>query len=424
MAYELHAADLEPLLLGGAFFGSGGGGTLVSARHLAAQFGTGGTYPIDTIRVVTVAEATEGDAVMVAYLGAPDAINRTTYPAGPIEAVRQVQARLAAQGRKLAYIAPPESGALGFIVAALVAARLGLSVIDGDGAGRAVPSLPMLTYAAAQVTPRPTLLVSENQLCVELNVTPRSGNDGCTIHQQDVSDIVEQMTRPIVAAPQFGQFGGLAMWIMSPEQLARAMTIRGTLSRALDTGRHLQRGQLRTAADMVAFLRSRFGLAARIISAPGHIVSAQADTAGGFDTGKVILKAGQTTYTVVYQNESLLAWDSNRPAPLATAPDSIAYFVEGDGQSVYSNGDLLLADGSLDPALAHRTAVLIAWEADAALRQPGGLILDSFRTLLADLGYLGPYVPVGAADTAGTAAVPPPPQPSALPAAVVSGDVA
>jgi len=35
---------------------------------------------------------------MVAYLGSPAAINGATYPEGPVEAVQQVQQRLAASG--------------------------------------------------------------------------------------------------------------------------------------------------------------------------------------------------------------------------------------------------------------------------------------------------------------------------------------
>ena len=173
MAYELRKEDLEPLLLGAAFFGSGGGGTIESARHLAAHFVPGDYYSTDTIKVVSVEEATEGAAVMVAYLGAPEAINSAIYPLGPVTAVQNVQARLALQSTKLAYVMPPESGALGFTVAALVAAKLGLAVIDADGAGRAVPSLPMLTFAAAEIDPRPAFLVSQGGLCVELDVTPR-----------------------------------------------------------------------------------------------------------------------------------------------------------------------------------------------------------------------------------------------------------
>ena len=40
----------------------------------------------------------------------------------------------------------------------------GKAVVDGDGAGRAVPSLPMLTFAARHVDPRPAILVSQDGL--------------------------------------------------------------------------------------------------------------------------------------------------------------------------------------------------------------------------------------------------------------------
>ena len=116
MAFDLRREDLEPLLLGAAFFGSGGGGTIESARHLAAHFVAGDYYPTDTVKVVSVEEATEGAAVMVAYLGAPKAINSATYPLGPVTAVQNVKTRLDGQSPKLAYVMPPESGALGFTV--------------------------------------------------------------------------------------------------------------------------------------------------------------------------------------------------------------------------------------------------------------------------------------------------------------------
>jgi len=347
------------------------------------------------VKVVSVEEATEGAAVMVAYLGAPEAINSATYPLGPVTAVQNVQARLGSQSTKLAYVMPPESGALGFTVAALVAAKLGLAVIDADGAGRAVPSLPMLTFAAAEIDPRPAFLVSQGGLCVELDVTPRSGNAGAPTHQRDVSAIVEQMMRPVVADPEFGQFGGLAMWVMKPADIGRATPIRGTLTRALKLGRALHAGGIGSARQMTDYLVEYCGLAARAVSEPGELVSAEVDTSGGFDVGKIRIQAGQRTYTVMYQNESLLVWDSERPQPIVLAPDSVAYYVGGEGQSVFSNGDLVNADGSLNPAIGKRPVTLIAWRAEAELRKPG-LILDSFMQLLNSLNYLGPYVPLEA----------------------------
>jgi len=132
MSYLLNHDDLESLLLGACFFGSGGGGTLTSARSLLAQFHAGDYYPRAQVRVVSVDEATDGDTVMVAYLGSPVAINGAHFPHGPVGAVIAVRERLAREKRTLSYLAPPESGALGFLVACLVAAHLGLAVIDAE----------------------------------------------------------------------------------------------------------------------------------------------------------------------------------------------------------------------------------------------------------------------------------------------------
>ncbi|MQA37040.1 DUF917 domain-containing protein [Rugamonas aquatica] len=394
MAFELKQSDMEALLQGGCFFGSGGGGTITSARHLAQNFIAGDYYPTASVRVVDVAEAINGDAVMVAYLGAPVAINQVQYPDGPVKAVAMIKEHLEKQGRKLAYIVPPESGALGFVVACLVAAHFGLEVVDADGAGRAVPSLPMLTFAAEGLNPRPTMLVSQQGLQVELDVTPRGDVNGCSRHQQDVAAIIEQMVRPIVAEQEFGQFGGLAMWIMDTETLARGLPIRGTLNRALRLGRMLQQRELGSAAEMVRYLEEKAGLGARTLFGPGSITAVKEDTSGGFDVGKVTLESEDGLCTVVYQNESLLAWNSAQGQPIGMAPDSLTYFVEGEGQQVFSNGDLLQADGTLNPQVQGRPVSVIGIGAAAPLRVPGGLILDSFMEQVAQLGYLGPYLPL------------------------------
>lgn len=394
MALTLNRADLEALIIGGCFFGSGGGGTLESARQLVSHFERGAYYPTDTVTVLSVDEVHEGEAVMVAYMGSPEAIDGAAYPLGPVQAVATIQAQLRAQGRQLTHVVPPESGALGFSVACLVAARLGLTVIDGDGAGRAVPSLPMLTYAAQHVDPRPAVLVSQDGLTVELDVTPAKGEHGDPQHQQDVSIILEQMMRPIVAAPEFKEFGGLAMWVMKPAELRRAMPITGTLTRALQLGQALRNGEARSLRDMQALLRTRWGLEALPLCATGELWEAAVDTTGGFDLGTVSVRSGDATTEVLYQNESLLAWSSRHAHPLGMAPDSLCWFFEGEGDAVASNGDLVQPDGRLNPAYRGRPVTLLGLPAAAPLRVPGGLILDSFMAQVNTLGYRGPYVPV------------------------------
>lgn len=387
MAYELTIDDMDALLTGACLFGSGGGGTVASARKLLAHFREGDYYPHSRVRVLGVDEVTTGDAVMTAYLGAPAAITNADYPRGPVLAVQQIQARLAAQGRRLAYLVPPESGALGFVVTCLVAARLGLAVIDGDGAGRAVPSLPQLSFAA-NIDPRPAFLVSESGLSVELNVTPADGT-----HSQTAA-IIDNMLRPIVAEARFGQFGGLAMWVMDPAQLRRALPVRGTLTRALALGRLLLGGQIRNAGELIRQLHVHFNLQARILFGPARFVAASLDTGNGFDRGSITLQAGTRHCRVLYQNESLLAWADDQAQPLAMAPDTLAYFIEDSGQYVCSNSELLSADGTLAPALSQGSVSLIGIAAHPALTQPGSALQASFHQLVASLGYHGPYLPL------------------------------
>jgi uncharacterized protein len=252
----------------------------------------------------------------------------------------------------------------------------------------------MLTFAARHVDPRPAILVSQDGLSVELDVTPAKGTGGDRQHQQDVSVIVEQMMRPIVAAPEFKQFGGLAMWVMTPAKLREALPITGTLTRALEFGRAVRAGAFKSVDEVIKQLHDRWGVKALALFPTGELWESAVDTTGGFDLGTVTVKAGGHTAEVLYQNESLLAWSSDRAQPLCMAPDSICWFFEGDGEVVASNGDIVQPDGSLNPAYRGRPVTLLGLSANPLLRVPGGLILDSFMQQVNTLGYRGPYVPV------------------------------
>jgi DUF917 family protein len=408
---------LKALIQGGCFFGSGGGGTLESANNLLNCFAADAElppaqryYPKHEIPVVTVPGVEDGSSVVVAYLGAPARIANVKYPEGPVRAVEQVILQLSKSGRQsLKYIVPPESGALGFLVACLVAAKFDLAVVDGDGAGRAVPSLPMLTFASECVPPRPAYLASQslsqerNSLVVELDV---QGGEACGSHedQENVCTIIEHMLRPIVSEPEFGQFGGLALWIMDRVMLQQALRIPSTLKRAWLLGRALLDQKITTGEAMVQYLASLQMKPCLLCS--GRFASGTLDTSGGFDLGRIEIEnetGGKTL--VLYQNESLIAWQSDLDHPRAMAPDSIAYFLEnvtnedGSPQYVASNGDLVDQVGNILPKYANARVTVIGIPADPVLRETKGpkqegLILRSFMDQLRTMGYFGPYVPV------------------------------
>lgn len=406
--------DLEALIRGGCFFGSGGGGTLASASHLLSCFEKDARkakaeryYPTHEVTVVPADEVRDGDSIVVAYLGAPARIADAEYPFGPINAVKRAMARLP-RGQQIRYIVPPESGALGFVVACLVAAKLGLSVVDGDGAGRAVPSLPMLTFAAECISPSPAFLASQGKaeqdsLVVELGI---DGAARCGEHddQKNVCTIVEHMLRPIVSEPQFGQFGGLAIWPMTPDELRGALPIKGTLTRALALGRAIRAGTLATGRAMIGHLNERQPSPVAFLLCEGRLASGSVQTSGGFDVGRIeISDPRRGKATCLYQNETLLAWRADCDHPVAMAPDSIMYFLSlgTAAEQVASNGDLVDDQGQILPDLKAAHVTVIGLSADLNLRKPDGakdegLILGSFMDVAKSMGYLGPYVPVEA----------------------------
>lgn len=395
MAFELHRQqDLEALAYGGCLFGSGGGGTLASALNLARHC-TDAYYPKDRpIRVVSVEEATEGDSVMVAYMGAPLALQQASLPLGPVAAVQRMQAHLQSLGRKLAYVVPDESGALGFVVACLVASRLGLAVVDADGAGRAVPELPMLTYANTSIAPCPAWFSNGHGVCVDVEVAPSADGEGGPGHQQSVTTVIEALARPLLTDSAFNQIAGLSMWAMSPHQLARALPVRNTLTRALKAGTALLRQELQTAEALLGFLSTELGIQARLLFGPGRLRSVTETTTNSFDLGTVVIEADGRQCTVLSQNESLLAWSSEQGQPIAMAPDSVAYFVAGAGQNVFSNGDLAQAGGQPNPQACGRPFYVLGLPAEPALRDPRSLMFRSFAGAVQQMGYYGPYLPL------------------------------
>lgn len=255
----------------------------------------------------------------------------------------------------------------------------------------------MLTFASECVPPDPAFVVSQGGLAVELDVEA-SGVRGGHAHQSDMATIVEHMLRPIISEPQFGQFGGLAIWIMDPPSLERALKVRGTLSRALKLGEKILSGRIETCDSLLAYLKTECSLAAFPLFA-GTLHAGSLSSAGGFDLGRIEIRQKARSALSLYQNESLIAWDNTLGHPLAMAPDSIAYFLSSGPQRVASNGDLVAADGSILPAFRDAAVTLVGIAADPSLRvihgsAEQGLILKSFLSQLQAMGYYGGYIPV------------------------------
>ena len=411
---ELNKEDLENIVRGACLLSSGGGGTYSSGLNLLKAFIKGPYYDqdyVDYIDVDDLPNSCTDCGLVVAYMGAPEAIANLKYPEAGVNAAKKVKALMEAKGQKLAYIVPVEIGALSSIVACTVAAKLGIPVINGDGAGRAVPELTMTTFAGHDVSTNPTILANKDDLAIQLDVdSPDDTNN-------NNAAIVEAVARPTISLPEFGEQAGLAMWVMPAVQIKDVVKITQTLVACKEVGKAISQLQGRLNPISISKLLVeciKTSLNTKVFElCSGTLCSAENITEGGFDHGKVVINSNGSTITILFQNENLLAWNSASVKPLAMAPDAIAYVVYDD-QIVYSNGDLIGEDNALVKSLVGRKVSVIGIAAQTELRdseahkskvrqairlqstndKKGGEISHSFELALEKLGYYGKYVPL------------------------------
>ena len=105
----------------------------------------------------------------------------------------------------------------------------------------------------------------------------------------------------------------------------------------------------------------------------GELKSATTLTAGGFDVGVITIKDNRVKgdpehlYKIIFQNESLILWDSNSAQPLVMAPDLICYLIDY-GKYVFTNGDIMRGD-ALKEELHKKEIVVYGIAAPRALME-------------------------------------------------------
>ena len=379
---EYTKTDLLDIVEGATFLAAGGGGSRASGHSLASHF------PDDLkIPVLTVDEAAKSDKLtaVVAYIGAPTAIAGIEKPVAAINALRQLEKVCKLRyGKGIGQIVPVEIGALSSIVACTVAGYEGLPVVDGDGAGRAVPSLTNLTFAALSTDPTAICNVSDESLLITVKAAAAT----------------EGLVRPIISASAFDNEAGLALWPMTGEQLRKSVPIRGTLELCREAGKILRITPVDKVKALLQFLAA-YGLRPEQL-ARGTLTKFTDSASGGFDYGTTVIDTGDALLQIYNQNENLILWNDHSSAPPIMVPDPLCY-ITAAGQP-FSNADLT-------DAMKGTEVILVGMPARPELRQEP--LLQSFMTILANTGYAGAYVPfesllaVNAAAGAKPAARPP-----------------
>lgn len=361
----LSKSDLEQLVSGACFFGSGGGGPLLTGRQLVA------TLPDDAaIRLATVAEAAADPrqlTAVVAFIGEPSAAAGETMSAVPgLNAFDALNTWCrSAMQKSIGYIVAVEIGAVNAVAACVVAQQRGIAALDADCAGgRSVPALELATPSTFGVSASPTFVANDASQVIQVN-----GAGG-----RETDDII----RGIISAPELSDIAGIALWVMTSDQVATALPSQGTVTRAIRYGAVLTTPPV-DVDQIFAMLAGDFPVLERWRGRVLPVTPATA--AGGFDFGKVRidLDDSDATLTLINQNENLLMWASDAAAPLVLLPDSLNYL--GTNGQVMSNVEIVAYAGKEIWVIGIRAQPFMVNDAVTYILSTGA-------------SYFGPYVPL------------------------------
>lgn len=426
---RLSRRDIENIAVGACFLGGGGGGSLEAARYsIEAFYNEEKDDPLE-VEVASVESLKPHKyGLVTAIMGAPEVIKDVDRPERCLKAVHMIKHFLHQQNPKaeLSYIVPAEVGPVSMTIACLVAAKLGIKVVDGDGAGRSVPTLPCLTFSTtAGVLPIPIAVANKHHnVCFFATLTPFEEQSISPVLNQwsektvplnpdltsrlssTMGDCLDHFIRPLLAEKETGNFAGLATWLMDGRQIEKAVRIRSTLKLAWLLGARME--EIGTATQMIETLDELGVKGARILFENGTFEDAATKPLIGgttgqietFDHGEIYISSDTGRCVVHYLNETLYISgekDSSHPF-LYTAPDVIAYFVEPSApgakeQKVFTNADLVGVDGKLKVDLKNRKVFIIGRPAHKELTSDT-LIIGKFRELLHSVGYDGYLMPV------------------------------
>lgn len=310
--FEVNEEMLEALAIGAGILGTGGGGNPYLGKVEALQHLRAGKR----IEVVGVDElADDAFITSVGGMGSPTVgVERVGRGDECLRALRALERHV---GRCFTHVIPGEIGGSNSMRPMIVAAQVGVPVVDGDGMGRAFPELQMDTFSIYGVAPTPGTLAD-----------PR----GHEVVFDKISDPVTLERYARVVTVQMGGAAGYAFPPMTAEEVQRT-AIRGTVTLAIDIGRAVLEARAALANAVNAALSVSGGR--RLFH--GKIADVERRMLGGFARGVLLLEgtgpdAGRSVQ-IDFQNENLIARASDGEI-LAVVPDLICLVDEDTAEPI------------------------------------------------------------------------------------------
>lgn len=331
---------VEHVAVGGAILGGGGGGSLnegINFGKLAVEYGN------PRIRSVSVFDASEV-ILTVSGVGAPAAADSHVKPADYVQAVELIINRLNERGQTVAALMTNEMGGFASVNGLLQSAVTGLPILDAACNGRAHPTGPMGSIG-----------LSGDETVLQAGVGGKAYTEQrhellVEAHLSSAADTIRQTAEAA---------GGLVAVARNPitAEYAESNAALSVYDQAKALGEAVQ-----TADDGESAAAEVASLLDGEVAVTGTVDSRELETAGGFDTGTVVVDGNKLTFWNEYMT---LNRNSKR---VATFPDlittldadtgrpiSTAEITEGQSVTVVvaPASSLTLGAGMEDPGLFH-----------------------------------------------------------------------
>jgi len=230
-------AELEDIAVGAAILGTGGGGDPYIGKLLAQA----AIREHGPVQMVAVDELDDDDFVVPsAMMGAPTVMIEK-LPRGT-EVIRAFEALGAYVGRRPTHTTSIEAGGLNSTTPFVVAAQLGIPLVDADGMGRAFPEIQMIVATMHGVKATPMTLADEKGNSAVIDTIDNSWT--------------ERLARTLTV--DFGATAMIALYPMTGAQLKAGAFVSGTISLAEELGR-LVRVTRTEHGDPIAAVVGRLG---------------------------------------------------------------------------------------------------------------------------------------------------------------------
>jgi len=258
---------------------------------------------------------------------------------------------------KVGFIVPFEIGAGNSAVPLHSGAFMDVPVVDGDGAGRAVPELQLTTFDIYGVKISP--------MCI----AGASGEGGMLYLK--TAESAEQIGRAITHV--FGDNAGVVSYPMDGATLKRVV-VPDTMSLCEKTGGIIQRLKP-SGKDIAALLQKELGM---VELGEGLVTGKVTNAKGGFDYGNVEVKGKRDTLKVLFKNENIIALRNGKI--VAMIPDLVCWI--SDRGDPLTNADVQKGQG----------VIALGLGADKLVRTPKAI--GAFKHLYAEQGRKEPFRPI------------------------------